>query len=67
MRINEYRRPYEYEEPWYQVYSVVFSMTAFLIYFCILREENDIDSMLYTDLKDTLKKVEKSAQKGAES
>ncbi|EFN69072.1 hypothetical protein EAG_02835, partial [Camponotus floridanus] len=59
MRINEYRQPSEYEEPWYQIYSIVFSLAAFLIYFCILREENDIDSILYTNLEDTLKKVEK--------
>lgn len=61
MRINEYRDPYgdEDKEPWYQVYSVLISMAAFLIYFCILREENDIDAILYNDLEDTLKKIEK--------
>lgn len=31
-----------------QYYFVTFSAAAFLIYFCILREENDIDEKLYT-------------------
>uniref|UniRef100_A0A182REM1 Uncharacterized protein n=1 Tax=Anopheles funestus TaxID=62324 RepID=A0A182REM1_ANOFN len=32
--------------PWYQPYVVNFSVAIFLIYFCILREENDIDEGL---------------------
>ncbi|XP_041770212.1 uncharacterized protein LOC121592643 [Anopheles merus] len=32
--------------PWFQPYVVNFSVAVFLIYFCILREENDIDEGL---------------------
>uniref|UniRef100_A0A182JJ20 Uncharacterized protein n=1 Tax=Anopheles atroparvus TaxID=41427 RepID=A0A182JJ20_ANOAO len=32
--------------PWFQPYVVNFSVAIFLIYFCILREENDIDEGL---------------------
>lgn len=56
MRINEYRDPDGDTVPWYQSHSVMLSLAVFLIYFCILREENDIDLMLYNDLEDTLNK-----------
>ncbi|XP_049546518.1 uncharacterized protein LOC125957698 [Anopheles darlingi] len=32
--------------PWFQPYVVNFSVAIFLIYFCLLREENDIDQSL---------------------
>ncbi|XP_052897565.1 uncharacterized protein LOC128304416 [Anopheles moucheti] len=32
--------------PWFQPYVVNFSVAIFLIYFCVLREENDIDEGL---------------------
>ncbi|XP_053674084.1 uncharacterized protein LOC128724383 [Anopheles nili] len=32
--------------PWFQPYVVNFSVAIFLVYFCILREENDIDEGL---------------------
>ncbi|XP_035788076.1 uncharacterized protein LOC118464671 isoform X1 [Anopheles albimanus] len=32
--------------PWFQPYVVNFSVAFFLIYFCLLREENDIDQNL---------------------
>ncbi|XP_050092896.1 uncharacterized protein LOC126575918 [Anopheles aquasalis] len=32
--------------PWFQPYVVNFSVLFFLIYFCLLREENDIDQSL---------------------
>jgi CCSMST1 family len=35
---------------WYQPLVVVASVSAFLIYFCILREENDIDQELEVSL-----------------
>nr|XP_023027610.1 uncharacterized protein LOC111515627 [Leptinotarsa decemlineata]XP_023027611.1 uncharacterized protein LOC111515627 [Leptinotarsa decemlineata] len=35
---------------WYEPYVIVVSMTVFMIYFCILREENDIDADLSTSL-----------------
>jgi len=31
------------DSPWYERFVVVGSVAVFLIYFCILREENDID------------------------
>jgi len=32
--------------PWYQIHSVIASITVFLLYFCVLREENDIDAQI---------------------
>lgn len=52
MRINEYRDPYGDQVPWYQPHCVSLSLTIFLIYFCILREENDIDLLLNRELGD---------------
>lgn len=34
------------KRPRAQQYAIVFSLAAFLIYFCILREENDLDEFL---------------------
>lgn len=59
MRIDEYRNPVEDNYPWYQGYIVSASLAIFLIYFCILREENDIDLILDTDLQVSLNKVQK--------
>lgn len=36
--------------PWFQPYVVIASTAVFLIYFCILREENDIDRGLEKSL-----------------
>jgi len=42
--IQNRRGTLNYDEiPWFQTYVVVGSVAVFLIYFCILREENDID------------------------
>lgn len=35
-----------YKTPDIQAFSVIFSVAVFLIYFCILREENDLDEGL---------------------
>ncbi|KAG5899348.1 hypothetical protein JTB14_036837 [Gonioctena quinquepunctata] len=41
----------QYEQRlWYEPYVIMASISAFLIYFCILREENDIDAELSTSL-----------------
>ncbi|KAM3964413.1 uncharacterized protein ACR2FA_001393 [Aphomia sociella] len=45
--------------PWYQPYSVVGSLTVFLIYFCVLREENDVDQEFNKSLYDRIKGLEK--------
>ncbi|XP_072762935.1 uncharacterized protein [Anoplolepis gracilipes] len=60
MRVNEYRDPYGDSMPWYQPFSVAASLAVFLVYFCILREENDIDLMLDNDLADTLSRIDNS-------
>ncbi|CAG5051755.1 unnamed protein product [Parnassius apollo] len=45
--------------PWYQPYCVVGSIAIFLIYFCVLREENDVDSEFTKTLYDRIKGLEK--------
>lgn len=42
--------------PWYEPHIVSASVIGFMIYFCVLREENDIDLLLDKPLTDTLKK-----------
>ncbi|XP_053688530.1 uncharacterized protein LOC128737819 [Sabethes cyaneus] len=42
------------DSPWYQPYVVLASVAVFLIYFCILREENDIDRDLERSLYDRM-------------
>lgn len=44
------RRGYEASRLWYEPYVVIASLSIFLIYFCILREENDIDVELGRNL-----------------
>lgn len=63
MRIDEYRDPIGDIYPWYQGYIISACLTVFLVYFCILREENDIDLLLYTDLQETLNNVHKEMEK----
>ena len=36
----------ESKAPWYQPYVVSGSITVFLLYFCVFREENDIDERM---------------------
>lgn len=43
--------------PWYEPHLVIFSLVGFMVYFFILREENDIDLMLEKPLSDTVKGV----------
>ncbi|VVC31733.1 CCSMST1 family [Cinara cedri] len=42
--------------PWYEAHVVSASVIIFMIYFFILREENDIDELLTKPLTETLKK-----------
>ncbi|XP_055529450.1 uncharacterized protein LOC129721193 [Wyeomyia smithii] len=44
--------PINEHAPWYQPYVVIASVSVFLIYFCILREENNIDRDLERSLYD---------------
>ncbi|XP_055379796.1 uncharacterized protein LOC129610966 [Condylostylus longicornis] len=45
---------------WYQPYVVIASVAVFLIYFCILREENDIDKKLEGSLFDHISGLEEA-------
>ncbi|KAL0100943.1 hypothetical protein PUN28_019375 [Cardiocondyla obscurior] len=63
MRIDEYRNPHQDRYPWYQEIIISLSLGVFLLYFCILREENDIDLILNTDLEETLNKVHTEQEK----
>lgn len=45
---------------WYQPYVVALSVTIFMIYFCILREENDIDLELQKSLYDRIEGLEET-------
>lgn len=40
--------------PWYEPHIINISLIVFMIYFFVLREENDIDLMLSKPLTDTL-------------
>uniref|UniRef100_A0A0P4WC84 Uncharacterized protein n=1 Tax=Scylla olivacea TaxID=85551 RepID=A0A0P4WC84_SCYOL len=44
--------------PWYQPYVVAISLSTFLLYFCVLREENDVDTSLNTSLYDRIEGLE---------
>lgn len=48
------------DAPWYQMYSVVFSTAIFLIYFCVLREESDVDLELEKNLYDRVPGLEEA-------
>ncbi|PSN34112.1 hypothetical protein C0J52_14197 [Blattella germanica] len=44
--------------PWYQPYVVSGSLAIFMIYFCIIREENDMDEELGRSLYDRIPGLE---------
>lgn len=44
--------------PWFQPYVVNLSVAIFLLYFCVLREENDIDRGLESSLYDQIPGLE---------
>jgi hypothetical protein len=49
-----------YEDyPWFQPYVVSGSLTVFLLYFCVFREENDIDEELGKSLYERIPGLEK--------
>lgn len=45
--------------PWYQPYVVTISVAVFLIYFCVFREENDIDLEFNKTLYERIDGMEK--------
>lgn len=54
------RRGPETNIPWFQPYIVSLSTAVFLIYFCILREENDLDVKIGNPLYVAAPQLEKS-------
>lgn len=44
--------------PWYEPYVVVFSVGIFLLYFCVLREESDVDREFDVSLFDRVEGLE---------
>ncbi|XP_013143474.1 PREDICTED: uncharacterized protein LOC106107249 [Papilio polytes] len=46
--------------PWYQPYCVVGSVAIFLLYFCLLREENDVDLEFSKTLYERIQGLEKT-------
>lgn len=62
MKVNEYRIP-PGDAPWYQGLVISACLAVFLGYFCILREENDIDLMISnTDLSESFNRIQKSVE-----
>ncbi|XP_071443363.1 uncharacterized protein [Hetaerina americana] len=47
------------DSPWFEPFVVLTSVTVFMIYFCVLREENDLDIELNKSLYDRLPGLEK--------
>lgn len=47
-------------EPWYQSYVIMVSVVTFLVYFCVLREESDIDRKLEGNLFDQVPGLERT-------
>lgn len=59
--IQNRRGTLNYDEiPWFQAYVVVGSVAAVLIYFCILREENDIDEEMGKTLYERIPGLEQT-------
>lgn len=56
----EYSRAPPDVRVWYTPHVVTASVMLFMIYFCILREENDLDDLIYRPLPETLKGIEKA-------
>lgn len=48
----------ENNAPWQEMWSILFSVGVFMIYFCVLREENDIDDKISQPLYDKVPGLE---------
>lgn len=48
------------EQLWYQPYVILVSLGTFMIYFCVLREENDIDRRLEGNLFEQVPGLERT-------
>lgn len=51
------------ERLWYEPYVIIGSLTVFMIYFTILREENDLDEELQQTLYDRIEGMEETQLK----
>lgn len=51
------------QRPWYEPISVTVSVTIFLVYFCYLREENDVDTKFSKTLYDHISGLEEQQLK----
>lgn len=47
------------DSPWYQPLSISLSLSAILLWFCVFREENDVDKELTKSLYDRVEGLEK--------
>lgn len=56
--IADIRRIDRDKKPWYQGLVCAASIVVFLVYFCVLREENDVDQMFDKDLYETVHGLE---------
>jgi len=54
-------RTEEDDTPWFQGPVIAFSLACFLIYFCIIREESDVDEQLGGRLYDKVDGLEKAS------
>lgn len=46
------------DDVWYQPFVITGSLVVFMVYFCILREENDVDEKLSMSLYDRIEGLE---------
>jgi len=53
------RVPKPSPQVWYTGYVVMGSLGVFMLYFCILREENDLDDIIYRPLPEVIDGLEK--------
>lgn len=59
-RQSHYNPNLDGNEVWYQPFVIIGSLAIFLIYFCILREENDVDEKLSMSLYDRIEGLEEN-------
>ncbi len=57
---GEQTRKRKYRPPWFQPYVIVGSLFVFMVYFLVLREENDLDFIItYGDLEEAGNRYER--------
>lgn len=53
--------------PWYQPYCILFSISAFLLYFCVFREENDWDEEMGKSIFERIPGLKEHTEKAQRS